>query len=132
MFYVKIYISMFVCFLAVDLIWLGIVARAFYQKHLDFLLRPSPNWPIAILFYLIFLAGILIFVVVPSLQSGSLRKVIFMGALFGFVTYATYDLTNHATLKGWPWIVTIVDLCWGTVLCAIVATAGYLTGKWMS
>jgi len=132
MFYVKIYISMFVCFLAVDLIWLGIVARAFYQKHLDFLLRPSPNWPIAILFYFIFLAGILIFVVVPSLQSGSLRKVIFMGALFGFVTYATYDLTNHATLKGWPWIVTIVDLCWGTVLCAIVATAGYLTGKWMS
>lgn len=131
MLYAKIYLSMLICFLAVDLLWLGVVARGFYQQQLAFLLRPSPNWPIAVLFYLIFLAGILIFVVMPSLQSGSWKSAILMGALFGFVTYATSDLTNHATIKSWPWVVTVVDMCWGTLLCAIVATTGHFAGKWM-
>lgn len=132
MFYAKIYLSMLVCFLAVDLLWLGVIARGFYQRQLEFLLRSSPNWPIAILFYVIFLTGILVFVVSPSLQSESWKKAILMGAFFGFVTYATYDLTNHATVKGWPWIVTVVDLCWGTVLCSTVSMAGYFAGKWFS
>ena len=132
MFYVKVYLSMLLCFFAVDLIWLGVVARGFYQKQIGFLLRPSPNWTVAILFYLIYLTGILVFVVSPALQAESWRKALFLGAFFGFVTYATYDLTNHATVKGWPWIVSVVDICWGTVLCCTVATCGYLTGKWVA
>ena len=76
-------------------------------------------------------AGMVVFVIAPSLQSGSLRKAILLGAFFGLVTYATYDLTNHATVKNWPWIVTIIDLCWGAVLAAIVSSIGYLAGRWL-
>ena len=123
---------MLFCFFAIDLIWLGIVARGFYQKQLGFLLRPSPNWAIAIIFYLIYIAGIYVFVVSPGIQSQSWKKTVFLGAFFGFVTYATYDLTNHATLKGWPWIVSVVDIIWGVVLCTTVAMAGYLSAKLFS
>lgn len=129
MLYVKIYLAMLACFFAVDLIWLGVIARGFYQQHLGYLLRPSPNWPVAIVFYLIYITGILVFVVNPALQAESWRKALLMGAFFGFVTYATYDLTNHATVKDWPWIVSVIDIIWGTVLCTIVAYAGYLAGR---
>ena len=82
MFYLKVYLSMLLCFLAVDLLWLGVMARGFYQKQLEFLLRPSPNWPVAILFYLIYVTGILVFVVSPALQSESWRKALLLGAFF--------------------------------------------------
>lgn len=132
MFYIKVYLSMLVCFFAVDLLWIGVAARGFYQKQLGFLLRPSPNWTVAICFYLIYITGILVFVVSPALQAESWRKALFLGAFFGFVTYATYDLTNHATVKGWPWIVSLVDMCWGTILCSTVAICGYFAGRWLS
>jgi uncharacterized membrane protein len=132
MFYIKLYLSTLLCFLAVDLLWLGVIARGFYQEQLEFLLRSSPNWPVAILFYMIYITGILVFVVSPALQAESWRKALLLGAFFGFVTYATYDLTNHATVNGWPWIVSVVDLCWGTILCSTVATCGYFVGKWLS
>jgi uncharacterized membrane protein len=96
--------------------WLGLVARGFYRKRLGFLLRSEPNWPAAIVFYLLFVVGWLVFVVVPSLQGGSTRKVLILGALFGLVSHATYDLTNMATVRDWPWVVTVVDLLWGGVL----------------
>lgn len=129
--HIKVFLVMFVCFLAVDLVWLGMVARGFYQKQLEFLLRPNPNWPVAILFYLIYVTGIFVFVVNPAVHEASWRKAVVLGAFFGFVTYATYDLTNHATVKGWPWIVSVVDVCWGTVLCTIVGSAGYFAGVWL-
>jgi uncharacterized membrane protein len=129
---IQVYVAMFLCFLATDLLWLGVIARSFYQKHLHFLLRPSPNWPVAMLFYLIYVAGIFVFVVSPALQADSYRKALELGAFFGFVTYSTYDLTNHATVKGWPGILSVVDICWGTVLCSTVASAGYLAGMWLS
>lgn len=132
MFYLKVYLSMLICFFAVDLLWLGVVARGFYQKQLGFMLSPSPNWTVAIVFYLVYITGILVFVVSPALQAESWRRALLLGAFFGFITYATYDLTNHATVKGWPWIVTVVDLGWGTVLCSTVALSGYLAGKWLS
>jgi len=132
MLHAKMYLAMLVSFFAIDIIWLGFVARGFYKKQLGFLLSPSPNWPVAIAFYLIFIAGMLVFVVSPSLHAGSWKKSVLLGAFFGFVTYATYDLTNHATVKGWPWIVSVVDLCWGAVLSASVCTIGYFAGKWFS
>ena len=130
-YYVKLYLCTLVAFFAIDMVWLGLVAQGFYQKHLGFLLRPSPNWPAAITFYLLFVFGILVFVVIPSLQAGSTKKVLLLGALFGLITYATYDLTNLATVKDWPWIVTVVDLLWGGVLATAVGYLGFVAGKWL-
>lgn len=105
-----------------DAAWLGFVAPAFYKKHIGFIMTYKPNWFAAVAFYLIFILGVTVFVVYPGWKNvDSLVKVGLLGALFGLVTYATYDLTNQATLKNWPYIVTIVDLIWGTVLTAVVS-----------
>jgi uncharacterized membrane protein len=113
------------------MLWLGLVARTFYRKYLGFLLSPSPNWTAAILFYLLFIAGLLIFAVVPGLQANSFGKALLLGALFGLLTYATYDLTNLATIKDWPLIVTVVDLVWGVVLASSVTAVSFLVGRWL-
>lgn len=105
-----------------DAAWLGLIAPAFYRKHIGFIMADKPNWFAAIAFYLIFILGLTIFVVYPGWKNiDSLVKIGVLGALFGLVTYATYDLTNQATLKNWPHIVTVVDLLWGTVLTAAVS-----------
>jgi len=114
-------------FFIIDMIWLGLVAKNFYQDQIGFLLGPV-NWTAAIIFYLLFIVGILVFAVLPALDAGSLTKAILLGAFFGFVAYATYDLTNLATTKDWPLTVTLVDMVWGAVLSASVATASYLIG----
>lgn len=131
MYYLKLYAATFVGFLAIDIVWLAVMVPRFYQKHLGDLLSKSPNWWAAVVFYLLFIAGLLVFAVVPGLQAGSLRKALLLGAFFGLVTYATYDLTNQATVKNWPWIVTLVDMVWGTVLAASVTALGYLVGRWL-
>jgi len=116
-------------FLAVDFFWLGIVARNFYRRELGELMAESTNWFAAVVFYLLFVVGIIVFVVNPSIEKGSLARTIGLGFLFGIITYATYDLTNLATLAGWSLRVTGVDLLWGGVLSAIVSTVGYLVGS---
>ena len=131
MFYFKLYCCTLLAFVAIDMVWLVVVARGFYQKHLGFLLRAEPNWTAAIIFYLLFVCGLLVFVVVPSLEAGSTKKVLILGLLFGLITYATYDLTNLATVKDWPWIVTVVDLLWGGILATSVSYLGFLAGKWL-
>jgi uncharacterized membrane protein len=124
----KTYVSALVAFLAIDLIWLGIVARGFYRRQIGFLLADQVNWWAALGFYLLFVAGVLVFAVGPALEARSPRKALLLGGFFGLVAYATYDLTNLATLKGWPLIVTLVDLAWGTLLAAAVSGIGYLAG----
>jgi uncharacterized membrane protein len=119
------YLAMLFSFFVLDLIWLGLIAKPLYQQKIGFLLADNVNWLAAILFYLIFLVGILVFVILPN-QQNTLLKIIVMGALFGFVTYCTYDLINLATVKNWPWLITVIDLCWGSVLCALVSAAGYV------
>ncbi len=126
---IKLYCATLIAFFAVDMIWLGLVARSFYKKQLGFLLSPEINWPAAIIFYLLFVAGILVFVVLPGLKEDSLQTTILRAALFGLVTYATYDLTNLATVKDWPLIVTVVDLAWGAVLSMAVSFIGFWAGK---
>lgn len=128
-FYVKLYLLTLVAFLVIDLIWLGFVARSFYQKHLGYLLSPSTNWASAILFYLLFVAGLLIFAVSPGLQAGSMNRTVLLGVLYGLFTYATYDLTNLATVRDWPLVLTIVDIFWGMVLAASVSWVSYLIGS---
>jgi uncharacterized membrane protein len=130
-YYLKLYLIILIAFFAIDMIWLGLVARAFYREHLGFLLAPNTNWIAAIIFYLLFILGILVFVVVPGLEDNSLKTTLLRAALFGIVTYATYDLTNLATVKDWPVLVTIVDMIWGTVLSVTVSLVSFGAGKWL-
>ena len=126
------YIGITIVFFAIDLIWLGLVAKGVYRKYLEPLLLDEFNWGAALVFYFIFLLGLMIFAVLPSVDKGSVMHAIIMGGLFGFFCYATYDLTNLATLKGWPWQIVIVDMIWGTVLSATVATAGFYITRFFS
>ena len=130
--YIKLYFATLFAFFVIDMAWLGLVANTFYSKYLGFIMAPSTNWLAAIIFYLLFIVGILVFVVVPGLESNSLRITLIRAALFGLITYATYDLTNLATLKDWPVLVTIVDMAWGTVLSISVSFVSFLAGKWLS
>lgn len=127
-YFAKTYLSALAAFLAIDLIWLGLVARGFYRRQIGFLLAEQVNWWAAIAFYLLFVAGVVVFAVAPALQAHSLQKALLLGGFFGLVAYATYDLTNLATVKNWPLIVTLVDLAWGTVLASAVSGIGYLAG----
>ena len=131
-YYLKLYVATFITFLAVDMIWLGLVARTFYRENLGFLLAPAPNWIAAVIFYLLFIVGILVFVVLPGLNEDSLRTVLLRAALFGLITYGTYDLTNLATVRDWPVLVTVVDMIWGTVLSVLVGLAGFVFAKWLA
>jgi len=130
-FYLGLYLITLGAFLVLDMIWLGLVASSFYQTHLGFLLAPRPNWAAAGVFYLLFVGGLVVFVVLPGLQAGSWTRALLLGALFGLVTYATYDLTNMATVKDWPWIVTVVDLMWGMTLATSVSAVGFAAGRWL-
>lgn len=122
----KQFLVAFLTFLAIDGLWLTVVAKDFYAKHLGFIMTKTPNLTAALLFYLIYIFTMVILVISPALQKGSLMTAILTGALFGLCAYATYDLTNLATLKDWPLLVTVVDLIWGTVLSASVAGISYL------
>jgi uncharacterized membrane protein len=130
-FYLKLYALTVPVFFIIDLIWLGVVARGFYQKNLKYILSPNVNWTAAIIFYFMYIAGILIFAVVPGVAKDSLRHAALWGALFGFFTYATYDLTNLALLKDWPLNIVVVDILWGVVLCTVVATLSFYIAKWL-
>lgn len=130
--YFKLYLVSLAAFLAIDLLWLGLVARSFYQRQLGFIMAPSVNWLAAIIFYLLFILGILFFVLVPGLESGSVKATLLRAALFGLITYATYDLTNLATLKDWPALLSIVDMLWGTFLSVSVSAIGFIAGKQIS
>jgi uncharacterized membrane protein len=130
-YYLKLYLATLIIFLTVDLVWLGLVARPFYEQQLGFLLVPTPNWVAALAFYLLFNVGLLVFVVGPSLPTNSLTPTLLRAALFGLVTYATYDLTNLATLKDWPLLITVVDMLWGTSLSVIVSLVSFRVGQWL-
>jgi uncharacterized membrane protein len=112
-------------FFGIDMVWLGLIAKNFYAQRIGLLMKPDINWPAAILFYLLFIIGLVVFVIMPAFEKGSWLHALSLGALFGLIAYATYDLTNLATLKNWPLSVTIVDLAWGAVLGALVSGVTY-------
>ena len=130
-FHIKLYLATLAVFFAVDMLWLGLLARGFYRKYFGSLLAPSTNWLAAGIFYLLFIFGILFFVVLPGLKEGSLAALLLRAALYGLITYATYDLTNLATLKDWPVVLTVVDILWGVTLSTLVSLASYFIGRWM-
>jgi len=121
----KLYAVALPVFLVIDMIWLGVVARSFYQGQMGHLMRVQVNWVAAIAFYLVFVAGIVVLAVWPAVERQSFTHALILGALLGLVTYAAYDLTNLATLEGFPLTVALVDLAWGTVLCATVSAVTY-------
>jgi len=123
--YIYVYLISVVIFFIVDMVWLGFVANTFYKSQIGHLLADTVKWPVAITFYLLFLVGLLIFVLIPALEAKDIVHALVYGALFGFFTYATYDLTNWSTLRDWPALVSIVDIAWGTVLSATIATLTY-------
>jgi uncharacterized membrane protein len=126
---VLLYLITLVVFFVIDMVWLGLVAKGFYRRELEELMAPKVNWTAAMLFYLLFIVGLLVFVVRPALAAGAPLNALFYGALFGLISYATYDLTNLATMKDWPLVVTVVDLIWGTVLGGVVSYISVLLGR---
>lgn len=122
--FLKLYLIAFVAFLAIDAIWLGLIATKFYQKEIGHLMADKPNFIAAGVFYLLFIIG-LIFFVYTGIVEENFWKALLAAAIFGFMTYATYDLTNLATLENWPIKVTIIDLAWGTFLASSITTITY-------
>jgi uncharacterized membrane protein len=109
-------------FLAIDMIWLVVIASGFYKRQLGELLAARPNWVAAVIFYLLYVLGIVVFASQPA-DNG--WQALGLGALFGLIAYATYDLTNLATIRDWPVTLVVVDLVWGAALSAVVAAAAY-------
>jgi len=127
---IQLYLVTLISFLALDSVWLGFISPAFYDRYIGHLMADEPNFIAAGLFYLIFIGGLVYFAVQQGVTADSLRIGATRGAIYGLVTYATFDLTSQAVFRDWPTIVTIVDLVWGTVLSsATVALAVYLTRK---
>ncbi len=124
-----VYLITLAVFFLIDMVWLGVVAKGFYRRHLGSMLSPKVNWAAAILFYLLFIVGLLVFVIKPALVSGEPLRALLFGALLGLISYATYDLSNLATLKDWPLVVTVVDLIWGSVLGGSVSFIAALIGR---
>ena len=123
--WIAAYIASAVTFLALDALWLGVVAQKMYQREFGPLLLEKPNMAAAAVFYALYLVGIVFFAVKPALEAGSWSRALIHGALFGLIAYATYDLTNLATLKGFPFKVVIPDLAWGAFVTSAAAIAGY-------
>jgi len=130
--FTKLYIIAFPVFFAIDMIWLGFVAKNFYRNQIGFLMKDTIGWTAAVIFYALFIVGLVIFVITPAVEKGSWVHALVFGALFGLISYATYDLTNLATLKNWPLLVTVVDLVWGAVIAGTVSFVTYIIATKLS
>ena len=125
------YLLTTVVFLIIDMAWLGLIAKNLYAKYLGNFLTDKINWTAAFIFYLIYVVGVSIFAIYPSLNKNSALSAALMGGLFGFFAYTTYDLTNLATLKDWPLPLVFIDIAWGTVLTATVSLSGFYIAKFV-
>jgi len=124
--FIRLFLIALPTFFVIDMVWLILIARKFYSEQIGFLMRPDIGWAAAILFYFLFIAALVVFVIGPAVEKHSWMHALLYGAFFGLVTYATYDLTNLSTLKNWPVLVTVVDLVWGSFLAASVSVITYL------
>lgn len=122
----------FLVFLIIDMVWLAWLAKDLYKKYLGSLLSDEVNWVAAFVFYSLFIIGIFIFAILPAVEKNVWTNALILGGLFGFFTYATYDLTNLATLKNWPLTIVWIDIVWGTILTAAVSSAGFFIVRYLS
>lgn len=130
--YLIAYLATTVVFFAMDFVWISLAMKHLYQAKLGPLLLEKPNLAVAAGFYLLYVVGIVVFAVMPALAQGNWVRALWTGALFGLVAYGTYDMTNLATLKNWPWTVAVIDMAWGTAATAAAATAGYFITRYFS
>ncbi len=128
--YAVAYAATAVVFLGIDFVWLSTVATGFYRSRIGALLLEQPNLPVAGLFYLFYVGGIVHFAVMPALHGANWATALLNGALLGLIAYGTYDITNLATLKNWSVSVSVVDMIWGTALTGLAATCGYFLTAW--
>lgn len=124
------YLAALFVIVALDMVWLGVIAKAMYQQAIGHLMAEQPRLGVALAFYVLYPAGLMIFAVMPHAEDAAWGKTVLMGALFGFFAYVTYDLSNLATLRNWPVGLALVDIAWGTVLSAAAATAGKAALNW--
>ncbi len=127
--FIQLYLIAFVIFLVVDMIWLVGIAKKLYSKELGFIMAPKPNLLAAGICYVIFIVGLVFFVIDPAMAKDSWSFALLVGMLFGFITYSTYDLTNLATLKNWPIRITVIDMIWGTSLGGLVSVVTFFIAK---
>ncbi|GAV32092.1 predicted membrane protein [Coriobacteriaceae bacterium EMTCatB1] len=127
-----LYVASLLVFLGIDFVWLTTMGDRFYRKQLGSLMSDTPNLAVALLFYLVYVVGVLVLVVMPAVDAGSLWKAVVAGALLGLVAYGTYDITNLSTIAGWPAVIAVVDLIWGTTLTAAVSAIGYVVARWLA
>ena len=128
---IGLYLTCAVAFLALDFIWISIATPRLYRPYLGPLLAEKPSLGVAVAFYLVYVVGLIALAVLPGLREGLVVGAVWRGALLGLLAYATYDLTNLATIQGWAWQVSAADLAWGTALSAVVAAIGYYAGNWL-
>ncbi|SRR6056297_1601405 len=124
--YFKVYILAFLIFILIDSIWLGFIARDLYRKQIGFLLKEKFDMKVAVIFYLFFIAGLVFFVLNTAIINQSWQYALFAGLFYGFITYATYDITNLATIKDWPVMLTVIDIIWGSLICGTTSIIAYI------
>ena len=128
---VWIYLITFTVFIVIDLVWLGVIGQGLYQRYLGLLLKKNVNWVAAIVFYALYILGLMVFVIGPAYQNADVLNAFLMGGLLGLIMYATYDLTNLATLKDWPVTITLIDLAWGTFLGSLTSGLAVIVSLWL-
>ena len=128
--YLTAYAGTAITMVALDMLWLGLIAKPLYQQGIGHLMADKFNAPVAVLFYALYAVGLVIFAVAPHDGSYGWGKTATMAALFGFFAYATYDLTNLSTLKDWPVSLSLIDMAWGTFVSTVAATGGKAVMDW--
>jgi uncharacterized membrane protein len=118
--------------ISLEALWIGVLAKSLYQQGIGHLMAENPRMGVALLFYVVYVAGLLLFVVVPNAQDGAWGMTLLHGALFGLVAYATYDLSNLATLKDWPLAMSLIDIAWGAFASCVAAGAGKAALNWVA
>ena len=129
LYYLKVYVISLLALLVVDAVWLRLMYPTFYRSRIGFLMAADLKLTAAFVFYLLFVAGLLVFVIIPGFSADALGATLARAALYGLVTYGTYDLTSLATFTGWPWGVTVVDMLWGASVSVLVSLVGLRSGK---
>ncbi len=119
------FIAAAISFIALDMLWLGVIAKKYYHEKLGHLMANNYVWQPVLVFYLLYMGGIVYFAITPALKAGNWHLATLNGAILGLLCYGTYDLVNHGTLRDWPWQITFLDIVWGTFLSATAATVGY-------
>lgn len=129
--YIKVFIIAFIIFLAIDFLWLGVLSKKLYENEIGHLMKKDFNFIAAFIFYIIFIIGLTVFIIVPNIESESILKLILLAALFGLVTYSTYDLTNYATLEGFPLKIVFIDLLWGVSISTVTSLLTFVIYNWI-